>query len=300
MPGITTIQGSQPVEYVEESSFASPETDPDMQWIGLVTSFSASIVSEEQIIKYLPDHDNAPDLQTLHAEKVSELHEVEITFYVQDLDFLKYFMGNPGSLTNSLDSIQFGQQDKNNGQFQRIFGGVGEEISISIEEDSAAEISASFICAATEDWSDTDYIGSGTHAQASDPATVSALGYDDLNNVQWGGSDLGHAIESLELSISNSLTVTKDPNSSLDSDVVAITPTDREITIDLSLTYEDMTMANDVRSFTKQDFTFDFGPNSESWTVYEVAFPEFPYEFGPEDLVADSVSSVAATSLSYS
>lgn len=300
MAGIETVQGSQPVEYVEESTFATAEMDPAMSWIGLVNSLSASVVTEEEIVKYLPDDATGHNLQTLTAEKVSELHDVEVTYKPQDLDFFQYFMGDSGALDPGLTPIQFGQQDRNNSEFQRLMGAVGEELSLEISEDSVAEVTGSFIVAATEDWQGTDYVGGGSHASASDPATDPPLKYSDLSNVQWGGTDISHAIESLTLTVSNELVVTKDPDAGLDSHVAAITPVDREITAELSLTYTDMSMAADVRSFTKQDLSFDFGPNAESWTVTDVAFPEFPYEFGPDDLVADSVSSVACTDLTYS
>lgn len=267
-----------------------------MNWIGLVTSFDASIVTEEEIVKYLPDDASGIDLQTLTAEDVSHMYEVSLTYHPQDLAFLDYFLGATGSLSPNLTPIQFGQQDKNNSEYNRIFGAVGESATLSIEEDSVAEVDCSFIAAATEDWTGTDYIGAGTHASAD---TTTPLKYDDLGNVQWGGTTLNDSIESLTVEISNSLEVVKDPDAGVDSHIDAIVPVDREITTELGLTYSDMSMAEDVRSFTKQDLTFDFGPNSESWTVSNQAFPEFPYEFGPEDLVADSVSSVPADDLTF-
>ncbi|MFB6236937.1 MAG: phage tail tube protein [Halopenitus sp.] len=296
MPGNTIVQGSQPVEYVEESTFATAVSNPAMSWIGLVTSFDVSIVTEEEIVKYLPDDADGIDLQTLTAEDVSHMYEVSVTYHPQDLAFLKYFLGGSGSLSPSLTPIQFGQQDKNNAEYNRIFGAVGESATLTIEEDSVAEIDCSFIAAATEDWTGTDYVGTGSHASAD---TATPLKYDDLANVQWGGVALSDSLESLTVEISNSLEVVKDPDAGIDSHIDAIVPVDREITSELGLTYSNMTMAEDVRSFTKQNLTFDFGPANESWTVYNQAFPEFPYEFGPEDLVADSVSSVPSDDLTF-
>jgi len=40
MVGEPTIQGAQPVEYIEETTFATQE-DSDYQWIGITTSFSS-------------------------------------------------------------------------------------------------------------------------------------------------------------------------------------------------------------------------------------------------------------------
>lgn len=296
MPGITVVRGSQPVEYVEETSFATEESDGTYQWIGLVTSFSPTIATESETAKYLPDDASGIDLSSLTNVKVSELHNVDVTYHPQDLTFLQYFTGAAGSLSDSLTSIQFGEQDKDNGEFHRLLGAVGEEFTLSIEEDSIAEVDGSFLAAADTTWSDTDYIGTGgSHATAN---TAEPLSYDDLGNVQWGGAALTDAVESLELTVSNSLEVVKDPDSTLDSHIEAIAPVDREVTVDIGITFSSFSMASDVRSLTSQDLTFEF-PAGTTWTVSDVAFPELPWELGPEDLVSDSLSSLPSTDLAY-
>lgn len=296
MPGGSFTQGSQPVEFVEESTFATLEADAEYNWIGFVTSYNGSTMVEEDVFTYLPDDATGNDLQTIQAEKVSELHEVDMTYRPQDLDFFQYFTGAIGDTDPELSSLQFGEQNRNEGTYRRSYGAVGEEISLTIEEDSIAEVDASFTVAAQEDWSTTDYVGTGSHA-SEDPATP--LMFDDLSNVLWGGASLDGAVDSLTLTISNDLVVVKDPDAGLDSHVDGIVPVDREIDVELGITYDGFNMANNIRSFVKQDLTFDFGPNDESWTINDVAFPEFPYEFTADDLVADSVTSVRCSGLSY-
>ena len=292
----TTIQGAQPVEYVEESTFAQAPTDPSMSWVGLVTEAAVTVTPVEEVVRYLPDNDDAVDLQTLTAEKVSEMYNVELTYHPQDEAFYPYFLGGDGTLESDLTSVAMGFQDTNNGEYQQLLGCVGEELEITIEEDSIAEVSASFLAASSDgDWDSTDYVASGSHATEN---TAEPYSYDDLGSVQWGGSSIGDAIESLTVTVSNDLTVVKDPDSNLDSHIDSIVPTSREITTELALTYDDMSMVDDIRSFTKDDLGFNF-PTSTSWTVNNVAFPEAPYTFGPEDLVGDSVSSVACDGLSY-
>lgn len=297
MAGEQYFQGAQPIEYVEESSFATPEADASWQWIGLITGFSVSEMVEEEIVGYLPDASTGLDLQTFTAEKVSELHEAEVTYHPQDDAFFQYWTGSDGGTGPDPTSLQFGMQDNQSGEYRRLAGAVGEELTIEISEDSVAEVSGSFIVADVIDDGTTDYVGAGSHSTED---TSAPLTYDDLGSVQWGGASLGDAIESLTITISNDLTVVKDPDSTLDSHIDAIVPVDREITVDLSVTYDDFSMMNDVRSFTQQDLTFDWPASTPvSWTINGVAFPEAPYEFAPDDLIADSLSSTPASDISW-
>lgn len=296
MPGDSVIQGRQPVEYVEESSFGSDESDGTYNWIGAVTSFSVTPGVESTRVQYLPADDATDKLQTHQNVKVSEAYSVDITYHPQDFTFFQYITGSDGGLADSLTNIQFGEQDEDNSEYRRIKGAVGEELSITISEDEVAEVEASFIAADVNDWAGSDYVGTGSHASedTSEPYT-----YDDLGTVNLGGSALDGSVSSLTLTISNDLTVVKDPDASPASHIAAIVPTSREITAELDLTYNNMNMAQTVRNYTKQDLTFNF-PSSTSWTVSDTAYPEFPYEFTPEDLVGDTVTSDPATNLTWS
>lgn len=301
MAGISVLQGAQPVEYVEETTFNTEEADASWNWIGLVQSFSPSIMIEEEMISYLPDGATGLNLEQWTAEKVSEMHEVDISYVPQpgkEFEFLQYFTGAAGGTSASLTPLQLGYTDKDNGEYQRLFGCVGEEWSMTISEDSVAEVDCSFVCASTEDPQTTDYVGTGSHSTED---TSGALTYDDLSNITWGGSSLNHAIESLTLTVSNDLEVVKDPDQGdADSHVAAIVPVNREITVELTLTYQDLSMAQEVRSFNLKDFSFDVATtNTTTFTVNDQAFPEFPFEFGPEDLVSDSVESVPGSGLTY-
>lgn len=295
MPGDSVVQSAQPVEYVEETTFGTDEADAAWSWIGAVTGFSVTQGVEVETVRYLGDDASAVDLQKLQNVKVSEAYEVEITYAPQDNAFYDYFLGAAGSLSSSLTPIQLGEQDKNNAEYRRIKGCVGEELTISIDEDSVAEVTATFVCADANNWSTTDYVGAGSHATEN---TAEPHSYDDLGNVNYGGAALADSVESLTLTVSNDLTVTKDPDATPASNIAAITPTSRDIELELSLTYDDMSMAQTVRNYTAQNFTYDF-PSTTSWTVTDVAFPEFPYEFGPDDLIGDTLTSDPATDLSF-
>lgn len=293
------VQGAQPLEYVEETNFGQTPTDPSMSWIGAVNTWSVTDGVESSTVRYLPANGSTNKLEKLQNVKVSEAISAEATYHPQDLSFLKYWLGGAGSLSDDITPISVGEIDEENGQYRTITGMVGEEMTLTIEEDSVAEVTGFFIGANAGDWSSTDYVGAGSHATED---TTEPFTYNDLGNVTLGGSALGDAIESLVVTVSNDLTVVKDPDSSLDSHIVAIVPTSREITTELTLTYDDMSMAKTVRDYTKQDLAFDF-PDSgtpKTWTVADTAFPEMPYEFSPEDLIGDTLTSDPCTDVSYS
>lgn len=295
MPGQTVVKGAQPVEYVEESSFGQDEADASWQWFGLVTAWSVEQGVEAETVRYLPEAGSSSKLETLQNVKVGEAYSVEATIAPQGFDVFQYFTGSAGGTSDDITPIQLGEQDEDNGEFRRIKGAVGEELSYTIEEDSVAEMTASFIAADANDWASSDYVGAGSHASED---TSEPHKYPDLGNVNLGGSSLSDAIESITVTISNNLEVVKDPDAAPDSNIAAIVPTSRDITVELALTYDDFSMAQDVRSYTAQDLTFDV--DATSFTINDTKYPDFPYEMGPEDLVGDSVSSDPATGISWS
>ena len=289
------IKGAQPIEYVEETEFAQEEEDASYQWVGAVTSYTGSPEVVAQTANYLPSANASNKLEQSKNQKVSEAWGAEMTYHPQDTDFIQYFTGDVGGLADEPTPIQIGEQNEDSGEFRRLVGCVGESFELSIQEDELAEITAEFIAADATDWSTTDYIGAGSHATED---TSDILTYDDLGNVQLGGVTLSDYIGGLTVSLDITLVVVKDPDSTRQSHIEAIVPVDREITVSLELTYDDMSMAQDVRDYTAQTLSFEF-PEGTSWTIEGVQFPEFPYEFGPDDLVGDSLESDRCSNLTY-
>lgn len=299
MAGKEVIQGAQPVEYIEESTFATAEgATSTWNWFGIVNSWSATQGLETETVSYLPEAGASNKLEKKMNVATSEMWEGELTYHPQGFDLLQYFTGSVGGTADTPTTIQIGEMDENNGEYRRLLGCHGEEWSFSVEEDSVAECSASFTIADGEDWTTTDYVDTtngGSHApeDATEP-----FSYDDLGNVTLGGASIDDAIEGIEFSVSNDLAIVKDPDAGRGSHIEAIVPTTREITVDLTLTYSSFNMASTVRSYTPQDLQFDVG--STTFTIQGVQFPEFPYEMSPEDLVGDTVSSDPCAGISWS
>lgn len=302
MAGRDILQGALPVEYIEETNFASFEDEADWNWWGVVTSWDVDQGVESESVTYLPEQGANNRLEKRVNVSHREMWEGSIAYHPQGWDELQYWTGSVGGTSDTITSVQVGEVDENNDEYRRIAGGVGEEVTVSIEEDGIAEIDGSFIFADGEDFTTTDHTSdqdsdgtSGSHAaeDATEP-----FAYKDLSNVQLGGSDLSGAVESIEFTVSNDLSVVRDPDSSNDTLIDAIVPMDREITVDLDITYEDFSMLDSVRSYQKQDLTFDVG--TTSFTINDVQFPEAPYEFSPDDLISDSLSSDPCSGISWS
>jgi hypothetical protein len=294
MPGESVIRGYQPIEYVNESSFASDEADASWNWFGIVNSWSVDQGVESESITYLPEYGGSNKLERRSNVKLREMYSADVTFHPQDnFDLLEFWTGSTSGVADDIPSIQVGEANEEPGtdEFRRLKGGVGEEITLSVEEDGVVELDGNFIFAEANDWGTSDYIGTGSHASE---VTTEPWTFDDLSNVQYSNSDLSGNVESLELTISNELVEVRDSNSSNSTQLDAIVPVDREVTVDVDLTYSDFDQLTDVTGYTASDFTFTIG--STNFTVKNVKFPEHPYEYTPDDLVSDTLSSDPAPS----
>lgn len=303
MAGKNIIAGAQPVEWLKETNFATVEDEATWNWFGLGTSWSVDNGVETESIRYLPQYGDSGKLEKRVNVSHREIWDGEVTYHPQNFDLLEFFTGASGGTSDTVPSIQVGEVNESVSpeEFRRIYGGVGEECTLSVGEDETAEITGSFKFADAEDWGTTDYTAdtdadgtSGSHAVED---TTEPFKYADLSNVQYGGANISDAIESLELGISQDLAVVRDPDSTNNTLIDAMVPVDREITVDLDLTYSTFDMQSEVRAYTPKDFTFDIG--ATSFTVGDVQFPEAPYEFSADDLISDSISSDPASSLSW-
>lgn len=296
MAGDNVIAGAQPVEWIEESSFATGETDGAYNWFGIGASWSVDQGVESESITYLPEVGASNKLEKRTNVKLREMYSGEITYHPQNFDMLQYFTGQDGGTSDDVSSIQVGEVNEgvDPTEYRRLLGGIGEEVTISVEEDGVAEVNGSFIFSDAEDWTDTDYIDAGSHAAEN---STEPWAYKDLSNVTYGGSPMNGAIESIELTISNEIAEVRDPDAARETQITALVPVDREITVDVEFTYDSFDVLQDVRNYTAGDFVFQLG-NTE-FTVGGVKFPEAPYEFTADDLVSDSLSSDPASSITW-
>lgn len=264
---MSVVQASQPIEYVEESTVADPETNPSMSWIGLVKNFSVVDGVEVVDTKTLS---NNPSNTLGHRTNIKDYdsYGVSMTYVPQDLSFIQYVTGTEGDTSRSLTPVQFGQQNKGDGEYRRIMGCIGEEASISIQKDSVVEVSQNFLVMETTDWDDSDYIGTGSHA-TEDPSTP--LKYEDLGNVSLNNTAIGDYISGITITIKNTLEVTRDVNSGLSTEITSVKPVDRAITVELDLVYDDMSVVDLLHDFDDNRLTFNLGDDVVEISNFQLA-----------------------------
>lgn len=175
MAGKDVVIGAQPVEYAEETSFATDlPQDTSYNWVGIIDSWSAEQGVESESITYLPEYNATNKLEKRVNVKLREMYSADLTYHPQSgFDFLKYFTGTIGGTADDVPSIQFGEinESLNPEEFRRLKGGVGEEVTISVEEDGVAEVDGSFMFADANDWDDIDYVGGSGITALTNPVT---------------------------------------------------------------------------------------------------------------------------------
>jgi hypothetical protein len=102
-------------------------------------------------------------------------------------------------------------------------------------------------------------------------------------------------VKSIEISISNKLGIAKDLNATTSTRIKGIVLLTREVKLGLEMDYDDLDMLTYVRSYNELKFKFTLG--TKVITLEGVRFPEMPYEFGPDDLVGDKLTSDPVTKL---
>lgn len=280
------------IEYVEETTFGTLPSDPNMQWIGLVTKFKPVDKLKTTTIRYFGD-DSQTDgrLENIKNAKVGREVGLEISYVPQSLPgFLKYWTGSATGLSDDIPSISVGIIDKNATKYTVINGLIGNEVTLTIPEDGEVTVEGNMV-GVEIDTSDTDYIGAGSHAteDSGDPLTS-----EDLTLIQMdtggGFADITDYVNSIKVTIANTLGVFKDLGSSFSTKIGAIKPVAREVKVSLEMDYEDFTMLNNVRSFTSLGLKFTLG--GKTFTFTGVRFPEAPFEYKPDDLIGDTLESL--------
>lgn len=298
------IRSWEPVEYVEETVFTEPVDDPAMQWIGLVEDYSSTTEVDSKRFYLTGSTDKVASRK--ENVKLREELSIEVDYIPQDFTFLQYFTGADGSISDSMPSIQVGERqthatsisggspDTTEEKRRRLLGCFGEKWELTIPQDQLARVSATLSAVQKENWSETDYIGAGSHATES---AQSAIAYGDVSNIQLGGQSIREYVSELKLLVDNRFTVFTSPDSSKDTEIDSVVLNDRQIKVGMTINYADSHFAQVVTSYDKQDFTFDIG--TTSFTVHDVQFPVFEQISRPADLIGMSVTSDPASDMTY-
>lgn len=307
----TRINGT--LDYVEESVFGTIPANPTLAWIGTVYSAKPILKPKSETKRYLPATTVTTNLAFNNRHiKTGEDIGFEIGYVPQTgslLNFLVYAIGGTtgAPVSDTQKSISLVLQDGNRSSLKwDVFTGcVCTDFTLAAPEDGVIDCKASFTCQEKAAASATDPKGSGSHPAAS---TGAELTIDDISACQMKYSASGSfanctdAVNALTMKIANKISFSKDIANATSTRIAGYAVNNRSITLELDLDYFALENASptglsisDVRSLTPFDFKFTL--DSKTYTLAGLRFPELPYEFGPDDLLGDKVTSLPATGL---
>lgn len=310
------------LEMVDETKYGVLPTNPEMEYIGVITSGS---INDKPIIesgRFLPQVDYTDTVgQTrtsayYHQKTISEI-TVDVEYHPKSIEdgFLMYALGNPtlsagSAVTGAVDglgtSFSVGSKILSSPKYLVYSGGYIQDFSLDVAKDGLANCSATAMFANagvnvgsptytnTNNPMTTDYVGTGSHASAT---TGDILTFSDITTstlTPSGGSATDDIVESISLSISNSIRWIKDIGGGFSTKILSAALLGRDITIGLELAYDELALYNSIYSGKKFDYSMTF--DGYLFEFGGFVFPEYPVSMNPEELLGETIESTQATS----
>ena len=288
------VAGNNAVEYVEEATFATTPTDPTMLWLGLVESFTPTVRSVVKDTRYLAAAGDEA-LEAVLATKTGMELELAARILPQSLTFwATYVLGATTGTADTLNSISLGHVIDNitTAAYGVYRGCVAKSARLTFARDAPATLELSWLAADFDNYSGTDYIGTGAHASAS---TSSPLLWSDLTALTWGGVALDPYVQELVITVDNNIKPVYDVGASSSTGISTILPTKRDIKVSLTLDLDDADFYASITALTKQDLVATI--SSSTYTIAGVAFPELAAEYKGDDAVEQTIESVPCQSI---
>jgi len=256
-----TLDGTAPksAEFVTESTFGTFPANPTLLGFGGYTNpvkIKKKIITDK--FAYLKGSAGTNRLQSTKTQKTSEAFEASVEIRPTSWSILPYVLCAPSATTYAIGDtvydVALGVRLGN--QYEKLVGGCFNKYEISMEPEKAAVATLSGMFAGRGAFSATDYIGSGS--RAPDP-TGDALKFEDLKNVVYDSaafSTNNASLESLKFGIEYSAKPIKDISSTLPSKIGAWAYGQRNISLELGLTLDDVDMAADMLGGSAHTFAF--------------------------------------------
>ena len=310
------------LEMVDETEYGVLPTNPEMEYIGVITSGS---INDKPIIesgRFLPQVDYTDTIgQTstsayYHQKTTSEI-TIETDYNPKSVEegFLFYALGNPtlsagNAVTGAVDglgtSFSVGSKILSSPKYLVYSGGYVQDFSLDVARDGLVNCSATTMYANagvnvgsptytnTANPMSSDYIGTGSHASTT---AGDILAFSDITSSTLTpalGSAADDIVESISVSISNNIRWIKDLGGGFTTKVTNAALLGRDITVGLELAYDELALYNSIYSGKKFDnsmtldgYLFEFGG---------FVFPEYPVSMNPEELLGETIESTQATS----
>lgn len=293
------------VEYVKETTFGMLPTNPEMEWIGIVTNAKFTDKPKSFSTRYFTDatYTDPKSAAYKHIKTVMEAG-VEIEYVPQGIldGFLGFALGGDTSCTGLVDgikSVTIGAIITGGTNKYLLYKGcVVDEFTLTIPEDDVLKCSAKFTAADATAPSATDYIGTGSNATESTDAMltcddVSAIQLSTDNGSTW--ADATDIVREIELSISNKNVYLKDLASTNSTQIAGVVNVGKDVKLGLELYYDDLDLLTQVRALTQCGFRFTI--DGKTFTLTGVQFPEYPLDIKPDEVIGDKIESLQITGL---
>ena len=293
------------VEYVKETEFGKLPTNPEMEWIGIVTDAKFTDKPKSFSTRYFTDatYTDPKSAAYKHIKTVMEAG-VEIEYVPQGIldGFLGFALGGDTSCTGLVDgikSVTIGAIITGGTNKYLLYKGcVVDEFTLTIPEDDVLKCSAKFTAADATAPSATNYIGTGSNATESTDAMltcddVSAIQLSTDNGSTW--ADATDIVREIELSISNKNVYLKDLASTNSTNIAGVVNVGKDVKLGLELYYDDLDLLTQVRALTQCGFRFTI--DGKTFTLTGVQFPEYPLDIKPDEVIGDKIESLQITGL---
>lgn len=293
------------VEYVKETAFGTLPTNPEMEWIGIVTDAKFTDKPKSFSTRYFTDaaYTDPKSAAYKHIKTVMEAG-VEIEYVPQGIldGFLGFALGGDTSCTGLVDginSVTIGAIITGGTNKYVVYKGcVVDEFTLTIPEDDVLMCSAKFTAADAAAPSATDYIGTGSNATESTDAMLTCDDVSDIKLSTDNGSDWADAtdiVREIELSISNKNVYLKDLASTNSTHIAGVVNVGKDVKLGLELYYDDLDLLTQVRALTQCGFKFTI--DGKTFTLTGVQFPEYPLDIKPDEVIGDKIESLQVTGL---
>ena len=280
-------------EFIAEDSFGSLPADPDfVNFGGYVNTVSIKKTMVPVKIPYLKDDDDTNRLQSTKTQKVSEAFAATVTMNPTDWSVLPYILCAADAATYAIgDNIfDIGMGVIVGSDYELLSGGCLNKYECTIASESLAEATLEGMFASSTGISGTDYVtGAGTHASTP---SGDAIKFGDLSDILYDAATTtanGIFIDSVKFGIEYTTNPVKDAGSENESGTAAWNYGQRNISLELNMTLDDLTVAPDILDGSGHTFAFTAGGKTMTFSniVWEGDWDE---ELNPDDVIAMPLS----------
>lgn len=280
-------------EFIEESAFGTLPSDPDfVNFGGYVSNATVKKTMVPVKIPYLKDDDDTNRLQSTKTQKVSEAFATTITMNPIDWSVLPYVLRGATAATYAIGDTAY---DIALGvivgdQYESLGGGCFNKYECTIASESVAEATLEGMFAKSVGISASDYV-TGTGSHASTP-TGDAIKFGDLSSILYDAATTsanGITIDSVGFGVEYAVDPVKDVGSANASNTAGWAFGQRNISLNLNLTLEDMTVAPDILDGSAH--TFAFTAATKTFTFSNILWEgDWDEGLDPDDVIAMPLS----------